>query len=330
MNGLDTIHGDLELLSAWPIGAVRSIEAAESGTINRTLLVEAPSGSFVLRVYRHSERAPVEREHAAIAHACARGLAAVAPIALPSGETILEHGGRFYALFPRAPGHQLGRSQLTLGDYATMGAFLARSHAALRDFPLERAARRDFAIDRSATLTGIEELEATVRSRPSLDAFDEVALGQLAGRRAWLARASAEPMPDLSVLRQQLIHGDFQPTNLFFADGQIVAIIDWDQTYVAPREWEIARTLDLACGFELAACQALLEGYRAHALLDLAALDLAARAYAIMRAHDLWLYQAIYVEGNQRVRRFVAPGPFVPLTGRWAELIEQLSIVGHA
>jgi homoserine kinase type II len=317
---------DLELLGAWEIGTVHAIDTPDTGTINRTLLVEAAGGSYVLRGYRHADRAPVEREHAAIAHACSHGLPAVAPIALPGGATILEHGGRCYALFPRAPGRQLTHDQLMLEDFATMGAFLARTHAALKHFPLERAARRDFTIAKATTLAEIEHLEALIRAQPARDTFDETVLAQLAGRRSWIARAPFEQMPDLTALEQQLIHGDFQPTNLFFAAGQVVAIIDWDQTYVAPREWEIARALDLTCTFALDPCRAFLAGYRAHARLDPAALDLAATAYALMRAHDLWLYQAIYRDGNQRVRRFVAPGPFVPPTERWAAINGKLSI----
>jgi len=327
MSSMGVTTDDLELLSAWTIGQVHSIATPETGTINRTLLVEAAGGSYVLRAYRHAERAPVEREHAAIAHVGMRGLPAVAPIALPGGTTILERDGRCYALFPRAPGRQLTRGQLTPGDFAAMGAFLARAHAALQSFPLGQAARRDFAIDRAATLAEIEHLEAAIRARPALDAFDETVLGQLAGRRDWIARAAFEQMPDLGALEQQLIHGDYQQTNLFFAEGRVVAIIDWDQTYVAPREWEIARALDLICNFELEPCRAFLAGYRAQARLDPAALDLAATGYALMRAHDLWLYQAIYRDRNQRVRGFVAHGPFVPLAERWTALNGKLKIM---
>src|SRR4051794_10952539 len=143
---------DLELLNAWKIGPVLATATPTYGTINRTLLVDAVGGSYVLRAYRHAERAPVEREHAVIAHVRAHGLPAVAPIALPSGATILERKGRFYALFSRAPGRQLARDQLTQGDFAAMGTFLAHTHDVLRDVPLEGVARRDFAIDRVATL----------------------------------------------------------------------------------------------------------------------------------------------------------------------------------
>jgi Ser/Thr protein kinase RdoA (MazF antagonist) len=318
---------DLEILSAWHIGPVLATATPTHGTINRTLLVDSGSGDYVLRAYRHAERAPVVREHALIAHAIAHGLPAVAPLPLPGGATILEREGRFYALFPRAPGAQIEHCAITAEHYMAMGAFLAQVHIALRGFPIEYAARRDFTTDRAATLAEITQIEAAVRARPILTELDQRVLAQLAGRRAWIAQAPADRLPDVSTLEQQVIHGDYQETNLFFQDSRVVAIIDWDQSYLAPRAWEIARTLDLVCDFDLESCRAFLAGYRAHMPLESAELDRAAACYGLMRAHDLWLYRAIYFEENQRKRQFVSHGEFVPLVERWAALNEKLRIV---
>jgi len=308
---------DLALLSAWETGAVLSAHVPDTGTINRTLLVETTSGGFVLRCYRHAERTPVEREHAAIAFARDRGIPAVGPVALPNGETILERGGRFYALFPRAAGAQITRAELSADQLAAMGACLAKMHVALSGFPAQNANRRHFAIDPAATLARIELVEATIRAQPALLDRDRWALEQLRGRRDWVARSPLTRMPDLTALAQQLIHGDYQETNVFFQGARVVAVIDWDQTYIAPRAWEVVRSLDLICTFEEERCRAFLAGYRALAPLGSAELDLAATAYALMRAHDLWLYEAIYMAGDDRPRKFVPPEPFVPLIDRW-------------
>jgi Ser/Thr protein kinase RdoA (MazF antagonist) len=257
-----------------------------------------------------------------IAHVCTRGLPAVAPLPLPSGATILDREGRFYALFPRAPGQQIARGQLTKADFAAMGAFLARIHGVLRDFPLERAARRDFAIDRFATLMRADEIADAIRARPSLDDVDRYVLDRLAARRAWIEQSPLDTLPDLSAIEQQVIHGDYQETNLFFRDGRVVAIIDWDQTYPAPRAWEIVRALHLSCKFAVEPCRAFLAAYREQLPLDPDELDLVARCYGLMRAHDLWLYRAIYFDGNDRLRQFVTPnnaasGKYTPIMDRW-------------
>jgi homoserine kinase type II len=304
-------------LGAWPIGAVRSLAEPPSGAINRTLLVAAERGDYVLRGYRHRERGPVEREHALIAYARERGVPAVAPLPLPGGGTILERGGRFYALFPRAPGRQIDRAELDPAAAAAMGRALAELHRALACYPLAQVASRSFAVDRAATLAGLARLEAAVVAAAAPEPIDQHVLRQLRERRGWLDRA-APPAGALEEHPWQAIHGDYQETNLFFAGGAVSAIIDWDQAYAAPRAWEVVRALHLALRFIPALCDAFLAGYRAALPLPDAELDHVAAHYCWLRAHDLWMYNAIYVERDERLRRFLEPGGFVPLSERWA------------
>ena len=49
-----------------------------------------------------------------------------------------------------------------------------------------------------------------------------------------------------------------------------------------------------------------------------AELDLCAEAYAVLRGHSLWLFEELYGQGNERVRRFLNPGPFVPVEEQWS------------
>lgn len=319
-----------DLLDAWRLGPLLAAITPTTGTLNHTLLLTAATGDYVLRAYRHREREPVAREHAAIAHVRAHGLPAVAPIPLPGGESVLERDGRFYALFPRAAGRQLRRRDLGKGELAAMGTFLATLQRALGSFPRAQAARRSFAVDRAATLVGIERLEAIIRARDPEGTGDDptaaVVLARLAGRRAWIERYPATAQVDLTPLEHQVIHGDYQETNLFFESGRVRAIIDWDQTYLAPRAWEVARTLDLVCSFAPDPCRLFLGAYRAELPLPLSDLDLAVACYGLLRAHDLWLYEELYLRGNDRVRRFIRPGGFVPIAEQWARLRPSLSL----
>lgn len=302
------------------IGAIRGTTTPATGTINRTVLVETENGAFALRAYRHVERERVEREHAIIAYARVQGIPAVPPLSLPDGETILERGGRFYALFPYAPGVQVGRDVLTERHIAAMGGFLARLHQALQRFPPNQALQRSLDLDRAATLLGIERLLSIIHTQSVLDDVDRVATERLLSRRRWLQEIETGAPPDLRALDQQVIHGDYQETNLFWEGEQVSAIIDWDQAYSAPRSWEVARTLHLVFNFGLAATRVFIESYRAVLPLPLYELDQATIAYGLMRAHDLWLYEAYYLQGNQRVAQFIKPGPFVPLTEQWTKL----------
>ncbi len=317
---VDLDHLAKAVLPVWDRGPILSIATPSTGFINRTLLLQTPGGRYALRAYRHRDRLPIEREHALIAYAHARGVQAVLPISLPSGETILEHEGRYYALFPHAPGYQVARDSLGPSEVAAMGQALATIHRALRDYPPQRVAARDFAFDRAATLSRIDTLIAVVEAQPHPTPVDGHALARLKGRRDWLLSAPDVELSGWETLERQVIHGDYQEANVFFAAGRVSAVIDWDQSYPAPPAWEIARTFHLALDFSPVLCRAFLEAYRAQLPLRSDDLDRAAAYYAMFRAHDLWVYDAVYRERDDRVRTFIYPGPFVPLVDRWDTL----------
>jgi Ser/Thr protein kinase RdoA (MazF antagonist) len=241
-------------------------------------MLETDKGRFVLRAYWYKDRLPVEREHAIIAYARRQGVPAVEPAALPDGETILAHEERFYALFPHAPGQQMPKRALGRNEAVAMGSFLAQLHCALREYEHDKVAQRTLAVESAVTLKHIADLEQLIRARPTLDALDQAVLRQLTERRDWIEHAPENDLTNLLQLEQQVIHGDYQETNLFFDARHVIAIIDWDQAYVASRAWEIVRTLDLVFSFEPTLCCAFLDAYWAALPLDLSELEIATSA----------------------------------------------------
>lgn len=313
------------LLDAWSLGTIHAIKPAASGTVNRTLLVDATLGRYVLRSYRHREPEPVVREHAIIAHVRAADLPAIAPLPLPDGDTILAVDGRFHALFPIAHGWQCERAALGPDEAAAMGNCLGRLHRTLSSLPQQWAAPRSFATNRDSTLARIAQIEATIRARPQLESLDRAALVWLHGQREWIEGHDADPDALLAPLEWQVIHGDYQETNLFFLAGRVNAVIDWDQTYLAPRAWELLRTMHYAFAFSPNLCGPFLSAYQAIAPTALADLDRSALAYAQKIGHDLWIHEEYYRHGNTRVRRFFRTGGFVSPSEQWRTLRPSLS-----
>lgn len=315
-----------ELCQAWNLAPVLATRTPEMGTIHQTLLLETASGNYALRTYRYAceKRWRVEAEHALIAYACSQGLPAIAPLPLPNGDTIMEYDGRIHALFPFACGYQARRGRITSGETAAMGAFLAQLQHALHDYPKDRTALRSFTIDHDATLTKISEIEAVINALPQPDDIDRQMLTRLQQRRIWLETTQPPDETAFAQLEQQVIHGDYQETNLFFEDDAVSAVIDWDQAYPAPRAWEVIRALHYVFQFEPAPCHLFLEAYRRELPLPSEELDIAANLYSWKRTHDLWLHEEYYLRGNQRVRQFSSPHEFTPLIARWNKLQQVL------
>lgn len=106
-------------------------------------------------------------------------------------------------------------------------------------------------------------------------------------------------------------------SNVFFHDCAVSAVIDWDKAEVRDPAEEIVRAMHLSLGLDVGLCRGFLDGYRRVLPVSVDDLDGAARAYSDHRAYDLWLYETIYLEGDDRPRRFLTPGTFTPFIDDW-------------
>lgn len=307
---------DLQIISAWAVGATQSLVADTEGTVNRTVFAETECGKVVLRNYRAANRKPIELEHMVIRYAYERGVPAIMPLELPNGETILECQQQFYALFPFASGRQVRRDELSLAEAAAMGTSLAHLHLALADFPLHQAHHRSFSSDIPVTLAKLANIEQAIRPD---DPDRDQALATFAVMRDYI-HTTPPPTPALASVPSQVIHGDFQERNIFFENNVVAAIIDWDQTYVASRYWEIMRTLHFVWQLAILPCRAFLAAYHRVLPLNSNELDVVAHWFAWSRGHHLWVFEATFLEKNDRTRQFIRSGVFTPLEPRWNAL----------
>ncbi|HEY9290943.1 MAG TPA: phosphotransferase [Microlunatus sp.] len=215
-----------------PTGA--TLRRLDGGEINDNWLVRTGNGAWVLRHYlRTSDAAELDCELSAVDQLGRAGFPTPAPI--PGAET--DHRRRLWepidgtpaALFPFIRGdHPQERS----GGYGSLDRRLA-----------ERAAR--LAARMHTTLAG---KALTGRRAPSRDPWRQIAAfldSDLAGHRLF-----AELITPMAQVRERLaqvysrpddlpsglIHNDIRPPNLLLEDGEIVALLDFDdsaQTFLA-------------------------------------------------------------------------------------------------
>ncbi len=319
----------------WGLEPAGTIERTESGTMNDTYVVTTARRRVVLRGHRRTDRRQVDREHEVVAHARAGGVPVPDAIPTPDGELVVGHGGRWYSLFAYADGEQVDRERLRPEHARAMGTTLAHIHRVLADVPDLPPAKVDPAPAPEETLRRMAELVALIERRDrehAADQCDAWALDRLRSRMTWLASEGARLMPpEAPKGAAQLTHGDYQETNVFFAgaagssDVRVAAVIDWDKAEVRWPAEEILRALHYSLLLAPGLCSAFLDGYRSVSPLAIGDLDLAADIRTFGDAHSTWLPEEIYLRGNDRVRQFVRPGPFVPFSRHWHDLRRSLA-----
>jgi Ser/Thr protein kinase RdoA (MazF antagonist) len=212
---------------AWGIAGPWRTEPLTRGTNNLVQRVEAPTGSYVLRVYSNTtDAARLRFERDVLAQLTAAHL----PFALPTPLSTLdgayfldvdtEHGHALATLTPYIPGQPPDRDNL---DQATAaGEALGRLTLAMArlDTPMEGVSWRS-----SSNLARCHPL---VPDPPV--AFAELPLPDEKRQRlisdyAWLI----ERIPDLyATLPQQLAHEDFDPGNVLMEDTRVTGVLDFE------------------------------------------------------------------------------------------------------
>lgn len=310
----------------WHLDPITGVERATSGTMNATYLVQTNSGSVVLRGHHRPDRAWIDHELDVISHARRRGVPVPATIPTVTGDLIAEHDGTCYTLCSVAPGHQLPRSELRPAHARAMGAQLAAIHHALADYPVAYDSRRDEPPSAATALERMRPLIELVEQRDGHDELDRWALAQLRGQARWLESwLGAEPARLAHLEPVQVTHGDYQETNLFFADDEVVSVIDWDKSAPGTPAGEALRCADLSLRFDPALVAAFIAGYRTVHDFDLAHVDAVVDSYAYWRACDVFAHEAVYLRCDERARPLIARADFEPANTTWRRLRERLT-----
>lgn len=228
------------VLSRWDLGEIRRVRAFRRGSRRAPKLrIDGAAGDLLLK-----RRAPGrdtaprlafwERLHR---HLLERDYP-VAPL-LPTrdGALIARWRGSAYELFRYVHGRRDDGSTTAARE---SGRLLGRLHAATADFAhdvipdagsfhadprvpkaLDRAPSAIFAVEADVDRSAIEQVTAKLRDR-AIEAAERVA---------------AEGFSDLP---PAVLHGDWHPGNLRYAEGRIVAVLDFDAARIEPRVVDVA------------------------------------------------------------------------------------------
>lgn len=306
------------VLAHWPVGRVRRIGLVPTGAVNQVHEVETEAGRFFLRRYRTDDVAVLRREHHLTRTLAAQGLPAIAPLSTASGASWVEAGG-LHALFPAAEGVQVEPSALSVDHAEAAGEMLGRLHLAMAGIETQGFRRLTLRWPGDRWVARLEALASKIRDRDPLSAEDEIALARVEAQRDWLADPACghhyEP-----AYAAQAIHGDYHHGNLFFLDGRVSGVIDWEQTAVMPRAFEAARATTYMFDMEPGLSAAFLRRYSQISGAGLAELDDGAAAWGCMRDHWVWAVEEIYLHGNERARTFIPASPFKPFAAAWGKV----------
>ena len=229
-----------EVAARWFGAATGPVRQVPGGATNEVYRVVA-GGEHFLRRYRDADRHAVDRQHRLIRHVAQASVPAPQAQPLPDGSTLVEAAGSVWAMFAPADGAQVAFTDLTPAHTASAGAVLARLHRAAADMPLAGFETWALQWDGPQWVGRLERVLAAIAESPVDSATDGWARERIAAQMQWLSDPACAHRYS-PAFPAQVIHGDYQEANLFFAGDQVSGVIDWDGARVMPRAFEIARS----------------------------------------------------------------------------------------
>ncbi len=260
------------LLSQYDLGEARAFKGIAEGVENSNFLLETEKGRFILTVFeKRAKPEDLPFFMNMMRHLAIKGFPAPLPVEARDGEALRTLKDKpavivsfLTGMSPRTP---------TSGQCRRMGAGLARFHAALADFGMERP--NDLSLPAWLDMFAAREDEVD-KLVPGLH---ELIAGDLDALKAeWPTGLPAGA-----------IHADLFPDNAFFLDGEVSGVIDFYFACTDFLAYDIAVCLNAWCfetrgEFNITKGQAFLSGYQSERRLseaECAAIPILARGAAM-------------------------------------------------
>jgi homoserine kinase type II len=212
---------------------------AAGGTANASLTVVGLRGQYLLRRRnpRYCDPGQLAYDHAVLHDLAKSGLPVPKVVRAAGGTRWVEHEGRIYELFQFVEGAAFDPDDLN--EVAAAGAMLARFHRATER--LQPHDRKDWPryFDPKTSAKALKDARRRLKGGMSGDLTPYTAQEVVAVLDRLLdeAQRCERRLPDKAywALPVTIIHGDWHPANLKFADHQVAGIFDFDWVGRQPR-----------------------------------------------------------------------------------------------
>lgn len=239
---MDPVHLET-LCSTFDIGAPSEVRENHEGVLNRNFFLTTDRGRYFIKSLREKRKGDVSYIAVAETLMRSRGIPAICMLPTVSGSTYLEMDSFVYTVYPFIESDR--SHQYSPDDFKSMGRMLASIHrAGSVDIP---AGLREKRLNTKAenSVEQIASYKTILASKDILTDVDRVFLSYIGLKQRMAASLPAAMNPPPS---DTFIHGDYHARNLLIDDHRtIIGICDWEQARMAPRAYEIARSIQYLC-----------------------------------------------------------------------------------
>ncbi|HSX38974.1 MAG TPA: phosphotransferase [Candidatus Saccharimonadales bacterium] len=234
-----------QITQNYKIEPIQSIEPVQVGIMAVNHILHTANHKYFLKSYRHATPEAISKVHQVMNYFSENGVAAVLPIKLKTGQTYFVHENVVNAVFPFVTGQVIKRETLNLDQAKVLGESLANIHLTTKDgIPTKFKDLVKIKKSQETRAQNNQNIQKIIVDIPNRTEFDNHML-ELVKLKAKLLEQHWDTYSKMELPNNALIHGDFHCENVMFDENKITHILDFDNTRIDSREWELARSMFL-------------------------------------------------------------------------------------
>lgn len=280
-----------------------STEKVEKGFLSENHILLTKSGKYFLKKYRFNTKERIEEIHTVKKYFADNSIPVILPLQHKDGTFFFEDG--WYALFPFVTGEQFEGDELNESAIVSFAEMLAKIHLLGKQSTIKVG--DSFSIgEKTSVLEKIDSITLKIKEIVNPTDFDKRAIYSLELKKKLILENTVD-FKDLNLNNDHLIHGDYLAHNVFFSDGVVSHVFDFEKTSYAPRMFELFRSAYSSFSSQ-DKIDSYIQAYSKVYPISTDELERGKKLYYIKLIHGVWVESEHYLKSNTRVDHFLEDG----------------------
>lgn len=234
------------LKELYNIESVADLRSIGGGFTTENFLFSDGEDTYFLKRYNTTDTARIHDIATAYERFFQGGIPVIQPIKNYQGESCFFLDEAWWGVFPFVEGIMKRSENLTLNDIQELGTLLGKIHRVGQSC-VHHDIQPIILWNKDVFISERHLLEYVYEHEPAKRDVDTMAIENIRIQNHFLEE-HGDFIANLHPVNDCLIHGDFTHNNVFFhPDGGIKTTFDLDKTCVAPRAYELVRSILITC-----------------------------------------------------------------------------------
>jgi homoserine kinase type II len=299
-----------KICDKYDLGESLKVEKVLEGVLNHNYILETTKDKYFIKSVREKRKASLPYIYDVELFMGSKGIPAVTMLRAMDGAIFMEIDDVLYTIYEYIDSDR--NHIYSLGEFKNMGALLARIHSAGSQASDTFSKKHLKTISRPLAIENFKAFKKDILAKPKHDETDKLFLKYIDLR--------LDLIPKFKNLEEAanttLIHGDYHQGNLLVSKDtrNIIGVCDWELALMAPRGYELARSLIYICfdeGFKIEPAiekaRNFLAGYNSVMPITNEEFQVGLNMRLERSLTNSWIEEGYFIHGDSRANKFIQP-----------------------